>query len=305
MDGPLVSVIVGVYNKERFVGECLQSVLGQTYRNWELIVVDDASTDGSLAEVVRVVGADSRARIVRRQKNRGHPGAVRNQAMKIAQGKYIAFLDADDKWKPEKLAIQSAYMEAYPEFPLTHTKCEVIDEGGDVLCVRHGGNLPPAGDCFIELIGHCFICTSTVMVRRDFGSKMGWFREESRYRCGEDYDFFVRCAHDYPIGRPDEILGQYRKMQGSVSREDANWQSCPVDYPRKCLFYRQHGLWADRLSCREMKFLVWQAARENTIYWRAQGNFRHAIWFSVQMMRWKPFSWPTWRQVGGVLLGRR
>ena len=87
MDGPLVSVIVGVYNKERFIGECLRSVLAQTYTNWDLIVVDDASTDNSLVETERAIASDSRARILRRETNSGHPGVARNDGLRAARGR--------------------------------------------------------------------------------------------------------------------------------------------------------------------------------------------------------------------------
>ena len=305
MDGPLVSVIVGVYNKERFIGECLRSVLAQTYTHWELIVVDDASTDGSLAEVERVVGRNSRTRILRREKNSGLPAVARNEGIRAAGGKYVAFLDADDLWKPEKLAVQTAYMESHPDYLLTHTRCEEIDENGKVLRVRHGGKLPPPGDCLRELFGHCFICTSTAMVRKDFGDSLEWFTEKPEYRCGEDFDFFVRCARKGLVGIPDGILACYRNVGASISHGTDNWKNIPVDYVRMMLFLQRKDLWKGRVSAATMRRLAWQAAEENCQYWRARRDFAKAGWFAFQALRYAPFSLATWRQIAGVALHRR
>jgi len=301
----LVSVIVGVYNKERFVGECLRSVLAQTYRNWKLIVVDDASTDGSPAEIERAAGGDARVRILRRETNSGHPGIVRNRALKEARGKYVAFLDADDVWNPGKLEIQTAYMETHPGYPLSHTVCEEIDERGNVLRVRHGGILPEAGDCFRALFAHCFICTSTVMVRRDFGERLGWFAESPAYKCGEDWDFFLRCAKDNGIGIAPGVWAGYRNVASSISHRKENWKNTPMDYERKVFFLQRRELWQGRLRRGEMRELLWKSAMENCQYWRARGEWAHASWFACQALRWRPFSIAPWRQTLGTLLRRR
>ena len=130
MSNPLVSVIVGVYNKERFVGECLRSVLAQTYTNWELIIVDDASTDSSLAEVERAVGYDPRVRILRRTTNSGHPSVPRNNALAVAKGEILMLLDGDDVWIPKKVEIQVAWMLAHPTYRFCHARCWKVDDVG-------------------------------------------------------------------------------------------------------------------------------------------------------------------------------
>lgn len=305
VDRPLVSVIVGVFNKERFVGECLRSVLRQTYPDWELIVVDDASTDKSLAVIEKTLAEEPRATILRRKENSGRPAVARNQALREAKGKYVAFLDGDDCWKPEKLAVQVAYMESHPEYPMTHTVCEEIDGNSVVLRVRHGGNLPPPGDCLLELFRHCFISMSSVMVLRDLGEQMGWFAEAPEYSGGEDYDFFVRCAKDYQIGIPDGVLGQYRNVTESVSHRDENWKNTPLEYTRIVLFRRRTGLWKGRLPAGEMTKMAWQAAMENCQYWRARANWKRARWFGFEMLKLRPLAADTWRQLGGVALRRR
>lgn len=303
-EGPLVSVIMGVYNKERFVAQSLKSVLTQTYPNWELIVVDDASTDKSLAVLRKILSNEPRSRIVERQENSGLPAVARNQALRMAKGKYVAFLDADDCWKPGKLAAQLAYMETHPEFPLTHTVCEEIDENGIVLRVRHGGLLPPPGDYLATLFRHCYITTSTVMLRRDFGKQIGWFTELPEYRCGEDWDFFVRCARNNGIGVLDGIWGEYRNACGSVSHVDGNWKSTPSDYVRSAFFLHRKELWTGRLPAAAMRKLAWESAMENCQYWRGLGHWTRARWFCLEMMKLRPLAVNTWRQIGGVILRR-
>lgn len=304
MEGPLVSVIVGVYNKERFVGECLRSVLAQTYENWELIVVDDASTDGSLAEVERTVGDDSRVRILRRETNSGHPGVVRNEGIRAARGKYVAFLDADDLWKREKLAVQTAFMEAHPEYPFTHTKCEVIDDMGDFLTLRHGGIYPPNGDCLKALLTHCFVCTSSVMVSIALLEETGGFSEELHFRSGQDYEFFVRCAKSHPFGMPEPVLVQYRRFDGTVSRNSKNWRSIPSDFVRHRLFLKQPALWKGRLTLREMKAIAFASAEENAYFARWHRNWIHSAWFAWQLIRLRPFLGKGWKQLMAVAIKR-
>lgn len=298
MSEPLVSVIVGVYNKERYVGECLRSVLAQTYANFELIVVDDGSTDGSAAEIGKI--HDDRMRFVQWPRNSGHPGTTRNQALRMSRGAYFAFLDADDAWMPEKLGKQVAYMEAHPEFLFSHSGCRVVDADGQDLYLRHGGRYPPPGDCLAELLKHCFICTSTVMVRKELVGQVGVFTEEDCFRSGQDYEFFVRCAKATGIGILEEPLTRYRLHAGTVSRRSSNWRSIPRDYIRHRIFLRRRNLWDGKIEEADMRAIARSAAEENACYWRKQGEFRKAAWFAWQMIRMEPTGVSGWRQLAAA-----
>ena len=110
MDIPLVSVITPIYNSENFLEEAISSVLNQTYSNWELILVDDASTDGSGKIAQKFYSEDSRITYEKLPENRG-PAVARNRAIELAKGEYIAFLDSDDFWAPDKLEIQVDFMQ--------------------------------------------------------------------------------------------------------------------------------------------------------------------------------------------------
>lgn len=107
---PLVSVITPLYNSEDYIAETIESVINQEYTHWEMIIVDDCSTDGSAAIVERYARQDSRVKYYRLDKNYGAPYAARNLATEKASGRFIAFLDSDDLWSPEKLRIQVGFM---------------------------------------------------------------------------------------------------------------------------------------------------------------------------------------------------
>lgn len=286
------------------MGECLRSVLAQTYAPFELIVVDDGSTDGSAAEIAKIL-PDDRVRLVRRPRNSGHPGVARNQAIRMAQGAYLAFLDADDLWLPDKLERQVAFMEAHPEYPFTHTQCMVVDGAGVESHLRHGGTYPPNGDCLEPLMRHCFICTSSVMVRREVVRDVGAFSEAAEFKSGQDYEFFLRCAKAFPVGMPDGVLVRYRCVAGTVSRQSGNWRSIPRDFVRHRIFLRRRDLWEGRIEEAAVRKIAWSAAEENAYFRRQRGEFGKAAWFAGQMVRLDPRSAPGWRQLAAAVLRRR
>lgn len=111
---PLISIITPNYNASKFVSETIESVLNQTYENWEMIIVDDCSTDDSVAIIEDFIKSDQRIKLIKLTVNSG-PAIARNSAIEVSNGKYIAFLDSDDRWFPQKLEIQLEFMQ--------HTNC--------------------------------------------------------------------------------------------------------------------------------------------------------------------------------------
>ncbi len=131
MKNNLVSIITPLYNSEDFIRKTIESVQSQIYENWEMIVVDDASTDNGVEIVKKYADKDSRIKLIHLDKNSG--GAVaRNTAIKVARGKYIAFLDSDDLWHPEKLEKQISFMKEN-NYAFTFTKYQQMTENGDLL----------------------------------------------------------------------------------------------------------------------------------------------------------------------------
>jgi glycosyltransferase involved in cell wall biosynthesis len=122
----LVSIITPSYSSKRFIKETISSVLSQTYKNWEMIIVDDVSPDNSNEIIEEFIKKDSRIKLIKLEKNSG-PAVARNRAIKEAKGRYIAFLDADDLWIPEKLEKQISFMNEY-DLAFTYSSYNLTDE---------------------------------------------------------------------------------------------------------------------------------------------------------------------------------
>jgi glycosyltransferase involved in cell wall biosynthesis len=287
---PLVSVCIGTYNRERYIRECMDSVLAQNYPNLEIVVVDDASTDATV-DIVRSYG--DAVRLVVRDVNSGVCQVTRNQASRLASGTYIAYLDSDDAWLPGKLHQQVAFMEAHPAIPLSHTYCEVIDADSRFVRVRHEGVLPPTGPCFTELINHCFITISTAMVRRSLFDQVGYFDEDRFWRIGEDYEFFLRVAKRYPIGLVDAVLGKYRRSDSGITAN--NWTYTPRCVPIHVWLLEHKERWEGSATKSQMVAALSHACCENYHYWLARNDMEKASWFVATWRHYHPFSLTAWK----------
>jgi glycosyltransferase involved in cell wall biosynthesis len=188
--GPEVSVVVPTFNRPQYLRAAIDSVFAQTFTDWELIVADDGS-DGETAAYLTALASRPKVKVLQLA-HTGNPGAVRNAACRAAQGEYIAFLDSDDVWLPEKLALQIASLRSHPERGWSHTAFAVIDESGEPL---RASRWWPAADGWIleSLIEmETVIATSSLIVRRGLLEQVGGFDHQQRM-C-EDYDLFLRIA---------------------------------------------------------------------------------------------------------------
>ncbi len=298
MERPMVSVLVTVYNQGKYVRESLESVVGQTYPDWEMIVTDDRSSDNSWEEIQKV--EDPRIRRVLRSANSGLANIPRNEMIRAAKGRYLAFLDGDDVWLPEKLERQVRFMEENPDFPFSHVACMVVDPDGKDLYVRNGGRYPPNGDCFRALMEKCFICTSAVMVRRDFMEETGLFSEERCLRNnGDDTEFFLRCARRGKIGMPTtDVLARYRWDNQSLTHHPSRWKP-GLDLPSR------RDLWEGKMTEREVRDIVWNTRRDAAYGMRKAGRWWPAMWYAGQMIRLKWWNMAGWKMLCAALLRRR
>lgn len=300
MSAPLVSVVVGSYNKKPYVRESLDSALAQTFADREIIVVDDVSTDGTIG-ILREYG--DRIRLAVRERNSGVCGVTRNDGFRMAAGRYVAFLDADDAWYPGKLEAQVRFMEANPDIPLCHSYVHVMDEQSKILRVRHEGALPPTGNCYRRLLRHCFISTSSVMIRRELFDRVGGFPDDPVYgSAGEEYYFFLRVARDYPIGLVDGVLARYRlSSQGSMA--DANgWKWIPEVVPLYERVIRDPSLWKGAVLRTEVVDTILDACLENAVYWREKGRKDRSVYFALRALRWRPSSPAAWKELAKAAL---
>src|SRR5882762_2853867 len=208
---PRVSVIIPTYNSGRFIVQAVQSVLDQTYRQFEIIVIDDGSTDAT-KDILR--DFDGYIRYFY-QENRG-PSAARNAGIEIAGGDYICFLDADDIWMPNKLAVQLAFMAQYDDIGLVFSDEEEVDLDTGLhrsILAKTGFRSDivsqiPMQDAFKKLLIENFIPTSTVMARTTCFIKAGLFDES--LRVVEDRDMWLRIAAYFTIACVPVILGKKR-----------------------------------------------------------------------------------------------
>lgn len=207
-----VSVIIPTHNRAVFLARAIDSVLAQTYSNFELIVVDDGSTD----ETQALLASYGKSLIVLRQENRG-PAAARNAGIRAARHPLLAFLDSDDQFTRRKLALQVAAMEARPELLVSHTQETWFRNGRHLnQKKRHAKG---SGDIFVRSLELCVVGMSTVMARRELFDRIGLFDES--FPCCEDYELWLRVSATYPFllvnapltvkhgGRPDQVSVQF------------------------------------------------------------------------------------------------
>ena len=210
---PRVSVVIPTFNCERFIGRTIDSALRQTYRDFEIIVVDDGSTDGTQA----VLAQYGNTLCCVYQANQG-ASAARNAALSRANGEFVAYLDADDLWEPTKLARQVEYLDANPACGFVHTEIAVIDESDTVLHARFNqetGRPIPQGECLRDILQRSHIQTLTVLERRQAFDAAGSF--DVRLPVAQDYLHWIQVVLEgYEVGYLAEPLGQYRWRAGSL-----------------------------------------------------------------------------------------
>lgn len=211
---PLVTVVIPNYNYAKYLPDCLNSILEQSYTPLEVILVDDGSTDDSLLIAKRY---SDRVKIVANE----HSGvnAARNLGIKNSNGKYIAFCDSDDLWLTTKIEVQVNFLEANPGFGLVYSGIQIVTEDLTLIEAKVAKN---AGDCskeFIKRPGEAIVLlgASTALIRGDLVKDIGGF-DESLNGPGEDLDFFRRICEKTLIDFIDEYLVLYRQHQISASR---------------------------------------------------------------------------------------
>lgn len=218
MTGPLVSIVLTNYNGDKYVKETIDSIFSQTYEAWELIIVDDCSTDGSYQMLKQL--EDPRIRIVQTERN-GQISAAHNVGNHLAKGKYIACIDNDDAWLPEKLQKQVQYLEEHPEVGACFTLPYIIDSSSNIVKgtayerLFYVENKPRIEWLHEMLVAGSHLLNSSSLVRRDALEDIG-----DNNLCLiqlHDYDIWVRMAAKYELYLIQEQLVYYRRFEGSRS----------------------------------------------------------------------------------------
>jgi hypothetical protein len=215
-DRPLVSVLLPVYNGKPYLDVALQSVLSQTYQHFEMIVIDDGSTDGS-HEIVQAY-ADSRIRLFR-QSNQGLPAAL-NRAIELSKGEYLARQDQDDVALPHRLERQVAFLNAHPSHAMVGTWAEIWVGNAD-SGRRH--QHPTEGHLLKwELLFNNPFVHSSVMLRKSAVQQVGGYCTDAGRQPPEDYELWSRLARNFEVANLPECLQIYREVKRSISRTGEN-----------------------------------------------------------------------------------
>lgn len=213
----LVSVITPAYNAQRYIKRAIESVLNQTYKNLEVIVIDDGSTDRT-AEIIKSYN-DPRI-IYLYQENQGQ-GPARNYGIRKSKGEYITLLDADDVYLPEKIEKQVQFMQTYPEYKAVYCNALHFYSDNPYKFFKKKYDCP-CGDIFPDLLRTSLINPNTIMFHREVLEKVGGFNEKRYYP--EDWDMWLRIARAcFRFGYIDEDLVKVEIREDSNTTMDIQW----------------------------------------------------------------------------------
>jgi len=302
---PKVSVVIPTYNYGHFLGEAIQSVLDQTFADFELIIVDDGSTDNT-KEVVSSF-QDKRVKYIY-QKNRGL-AASRNTGIKASCGEYIAFLDSDDKWLPENLEVMVNRLDSRPDIALVCSDVNVYDDATGAILGRHWHNR--RSDSWVNpkkaarqalqylLKRGCFITPIAMVVRRTVFAEVGHYDESVRTH--EDWDMIVRIVMRFPIETIDVPLALNRKHGISL-------QSNREQMYREAIIVLNKTLNRNSLSANDQALLRRRVARTHFRYGRdllVNGDITAGREKLLTAVRTNPWSVRPYLYLALSLLGNR
>src|SRR5574337_1544658 len=313
VNSPKITVLIPVYNREQYVAAAIESVLAQSFTDFELLLIDDGSTDGSV-EIMRSYTNDPRVRLVCNEHNLGIP-KTRNRGIDLARGEYVAMLDSDDLAYPSRLEKQVAFLDRHNDFAVVGAWTTDIDEKGRSL--RKVNILPVLpGELQSRLLFRSCHCQSSIMART---AVLREHRYREQYAACEDYDLFVRLAGKYKLGNLPKILLCRRVHASRITREKAQVvkeknleivsaqlaelgvEFTPADLERHFLLLRM-----DRAqSTPDRTYLEWanawllklQSANQHALRYpeRPLAQMVCEIWFVVCWHTLTGMGWNTWK----------
>ena len=293
-DLPLVSVIIPAYNTGQLLPEAVDSALVQTHKHLEVIIVDDGSTDDTPA-VIEKLAAHPQVRAFR-QDNAG-PAAARNRAIDEARGEYVASLDSDDLWLPEKTEKQLDLFRQNEALGLVYClrRGRILDEQGEWMEDKKRNRRYAEkekhyrrGNCFRETVEEVFIALPSAMVPAGVLRKVGGF--DTDLITAEDRHLYARIAHDYPIDYVEEPLVIVRRHGSNLSRDEAV-EPQTLDFLRKiaeqypeCSLGRQG--WMRAAYARQARISGFDALHDGRM-----SQARRELWEACKYRPWRPGGW--------------
>ncbi|MDP2939808.1 MAG: glycosyltransferase [Candidatus Omnitrophota bacterium] len=291
------SVITPAYNAEAFIGRAIESVRNQTYPDWEMVIVNNGSTDNTKAEIEKFIIADSRIKLINCEKNSGSPARPRNLGLKEAIGEYIAFLDADDAFFPEKLAEAEKFFLHNPDAGLVcHGEAHV--KNNSVIRRDYYGPYTTYRDLLFR--GNS-LSTSAVVMKRNCIEKVGFFSVGKEVSGFEDYDYWLRVARVCKIKYLRKILGVYTINNNTeCSRVATNCKNALdflefhySEWPNKSLHYRY--------LFRKRKAMCLRIAGRELI---RMGDFNKAVSILGQSILYYPLDFKEWVFLVFAIIGK-
>lgn len=247
---PVISVIIPTYNSAQYIVKTLESVFAQTYKDYEVIVVDDSSTDNTKDVLTPYMG-----RIKYIYKQNGGPASARNTGIKAASGSYVAFLDSDDIWMPEKLGEQAELVINDDELALVFSNRIDFDEN-DIERNREIAKKFIADDMRLNIWWDNPVTTSSVLMKRACFNEIGVFDEAKDVEGSEDCDMWLRVACKYRIGYLPKVLVRHRVRNSGHNRSNIEraYSSSKKVLDRYWLVLRQNGFSQKLYNTRMHKF---------------------------------------------------
>ena len=265
---PLVSIICLCYNHENYVIESLESVLKQTYKYIQLIVIDDASTDGSVAAIERFITSHPNIQFIKQKSNIGNCSTF-NNALKHANGEYIIDLAADDLLMPERVTQGINTFEEHDEdYAINFTDAAYIDKNGKFINSHYSRNntgelleVVPQGTVFKEVLQTYFICSPTTMIKKGVLDQLNGYDESLAY---EDFDLWVRVSRQWKFCYTDQVLVYKRVLSKSHGQQQYKKGNTQMESTYQVCLKAHH-------LCKSKEEFA--ALRKRILY-----EFKHAIW---------------------------
>jgi glycosyltransferase involved in cell wall biosynthesis len=207
----LVSVVISCYNHEDYLGEAIESVLAQTYPHFEVIVIDDGSTDGSW----NVARSFSQVHCIK-QENSGTPAATRNRGLQESRGEYVVFLDGDDRLLPNALEIGVRYLQACPDCAFAAGRCHAINN--EQRCLTTLPSINESDHYRALLIKNYILTPGSVIFRRAVVDELRGFNPSFEIKGSDDYDMYLRVAARWPVCYHEDMVLEYREHESNLSK---------------------------------------------------------------------------------------
>ncbi|MDF0750462.1 glycosyltransferase [Marinobacter sp. 71-i] len=287
---PLVSIVTPTYNRADFIEQAVNSVLAQTYANFELLIVDDGSTDNT-RELLEPALADSRVRYFH-QENQGQ-SVARNLAISEAKGDFVCFLDSDNYWPPEKLEKQVELFRQHSDYDVIYGDIIIIDETGKEVTRKNMSRY--SGHIARYMIRDNCVSMNTAMAKRRCFDELGAM--SGKRRVADDYDLWLRFSARFRFLYVPEFFAYYRVMDDQISsdktrRFDSNWQII-TDFRRE---------FPDAMSEQDFDsgFAAFHSRKAR--YLASQGARSEAMTEMLKALRLRPLRRASWRSLAAVLL---